>query len=387
VILPAEPAARLASVCSAVPAHSVGPDETAHALRLLFPREDPDFIAQLVERSGVERRHIALDLEETLRPRDFTERNARYREIAADLALRASRGALERARVQASAIDVLIDVSCTGISIPALDVDLAPRLGLRSDVRRVPITESGCAAGALALNLAGSFAQCGLTTLIVAVELCSLTLCAEDSSRTNLVSSVLFGDGAAAAVIVSDGVASAATVPTGVASAASFHTGSARRASDERAVGAELGPRLRVVGSHLFSGTSEMMGFDIGTHGLRIVLQRELPAMLTHRLRDAIESFLARHDRSIADVGMHLVHPGGRRILDAYGELFQLDDDALSYSREALRRYGNLSSASILVVLELALAADARPLAGLEGLVLGIGPGLSMELSLWSWDG
>src|SRR4051794_21652250 len=106
VILPADPAARLAAVCSAVPEHCVGPEETAHALRVLFPGEDPDFIAQIVERSGVEQRHIALDLEETLRPRDFTQRNACYREIAAELALRAARGALERARVPASTIDV-----------------------------------------------------------------------------------------------------------------------------------------------------------------------------------------------------------------------------------------------------------------------------------------
>jgi alkylresorcinol/alkylpyrone synthase len=367
MILPASPAARLAAVCSAVPTHWVGPEETAHALARLFPEEDPVFIAQLIERSGVERRHLALPLEDTLRRRDFTQRNASYRDVASRLACRAARGAIQRAQLDPRAIDVVIDVSCTGISIPALDVELAPCLGLRADVRRIPITESGCAAGALALGIAGSFAQCGQTTLIVAVELCSLTLCREDESRTNLVSSLLFGDGAAAAVIVSDG---AIRSPSG---AAPIATASA--------------PRLCAVGSHLFHGTREMMGFDVGAHGLRIVLQRELPAMLTRSLRAAIEEFLARHDRELADVGLHLVHPGGRRILDAYTELFGLDEGALRFSREALRRYGNLSSASILTVLELALDAGARPAPGLECLAVGIGPGLSMELSLWSWDG
>ena len=372
MILPSTPAARLASVCCALPAHSVGREETSQALRVLFPEEDPAFIAQIVERSGVERRHLALPLEETLRPRDFTQRNACYRQAATELALRAARGALERAGIRASAIDVLIDVSCTGITIPALDVDLSARLELRSDVRRIPITESGCAAGALALGLAGSFAQCAQTTLIVAVELCSLTLCREDGSRTNIVSSVLFGDGAGAAVIAPDGACGSQTD---------------RAASDRVSPDvAARAPRLTVVGSHLFEGSREMMGFDVGAHGLRIVLQRELPAMLARNLRDAVTGFLARHDRDMTDIGLHLVHPGGRRILDAYGELFGLEADALRFSRESLRRYGNLSSASILTVLDLALAAGARPAAGLEALVLGIGPGLSMELSLWSWD-
>jgi alkylresorcinol/alkylpyrone synthase len=355
-----------------MPEHSVGREETAGALRRLFPDEDPEFIAQIVERSGVERRHIALSLEETLRPRDFTQRNACYRGAATELALRAAQGALDRAGIRAADVDAIIDVSCTGITIPALDVDLSARLGLRPDVRRIPITESGCAAGALALGLAGSFAQCAQTTLIVAVELCSLTLCRDDDSRTNIVSSVLFGDGAAAAVIVPDGASVSATD---------------RVATDRRSADlAARAPRLTVVGSHLFEGSREMMGFDVGTHGLRIVLQRELPAMLARKLRDAVVAFLARHDRDIGDIGLHLVHPGGRRILDTYAELFALDENALRFSRESLRRYGNLSSASILTVLDLALASGARPAPGSEALVLGIGPGLSMELSLWSWD-
>jgi alkylresorcinol/alkylpyrone synthase len=409
MILPAHPAARLAAVFCAMPEHSVGREETARALRTLFPGEDPEFIEQIIERSGVERRHIALSLEETLRPRDFTQRNACYREVAAELSSRAALGALERARLAPSAVDVLIDVSCTGITIPALDVDLSARLGLRPDVRRIPITESGCAAGALALGLAGSFAQCGQTTLIVAVELCSLTLCREDGSRTNIVSSVLFGDGAAAAVIVPDGVGVAALgvgdtrveparvespgvesarVETARVETARVESNGARAddAPPARSSGPSLGPRLTVVGSHLFEGSREMMGFDVGTHGLRIVLQRDLPAMLARNLREAVLSFLARHDRDIADIGLHLVHPGGRRILDAYAELFGLGESDLYFSRESLRRYGNLSSASILTVLDLAFAAGARPADGLEGLVLGIGPGLSMELSLWSWD-
>lgn len=345
-------APRLSAVASAVPEHTVGREETLAALTRLFPDEAPGFIAGLVERSGVEKRHIALPVAEILVRRSFTARNALYRGVARDLALRAARDALAKARAAPEAVDVVIDVSCTGITIPALDVELVPALGLRPDVRRIPITESGCAAGALALGLAGDLARTGLTTLVVAVELCSLTLCGEDVSRTNLVASVLFGDGAAAALITPNGP----------------------------------GPRLVAVGSHLFHDTRELMGFHVGEHGLRIVLQRELPLTLERELRGAIEAFLARHGRASADLRLHLVHPGGRRILESYRRMFGLDERALRFSDESLRRYGNLSSASILTVLELALEARTSTDAPCEALLVGIGPGLSLEISLWSWN-
>jgi alkylresorcinol/alkylpyrone synthase len=347
--------ARLAGVASALPPHVVGPAETALALRRLFPAEDPALIDQLVERSGVETRHIALPLEETLRPRDFTQRNRIWREAALALAERAARTALGRARVEPAAIDVVLDVSCTGVAIPALDVALVPRLGLRHDVLRIPVTESGCAAGALALGVARSFAARGARVLVIACELCSLTFVGEDLSRTNLVASVLFGDGAAAAVLAPDRPGQA-------------------------------GPRMLASGSRLLPDTEGLMGFDVGTHGLRIVLQRELPVVLASELRATIEGFLEANGRRIADVALHLVHPGGRRILDAYAEIFGLDEDALAISRESLRRYGNLSSASVPTLLEIAIERAARTPADRVALVTGVGPGLSLELSLWSFD-
>lgn len=344
--------ARLAAVASAVPEHTVDREETLAALTRLFPDEEPSFIAGLVERSGVEKRHVALPVADILTRRSFTARNALYRTAARDLAVQAARSVFDKAIVAPEQVDAVIDVSCTGITIPALDVELVPALGLRPDVRRIPITESGCAAGALALGLACDLARTGLTTLVVAVELCSMTLCGDDRSRTNLVASVLFGDGAAAALITPNGP----------------------------------GPRLVASGSHLFHDTREMMGFHVGEHGLRIVLQRELPLTLERELRGAIEAFLARHGRASARIGLHLVHPGGRRILESYRRMFGLDERALRFSDESLRRYGNLSSASILTVLELALEDRAPTDEPCEALVVGIGPGLSLEISLWSWN-
>ena len=352
MILDPEPGAHLRAVATALPPHRVDRADAAETLVRLFPEEDPGFVRGLVERSGVEERHIVPTLEQVLGARGFRERNTQYRGAALELAERSCRTALERARIAPDEIDVLIDVSCTGIVIPALDVALAPRLGLRGDVRRIPVTESGCAAGGLALGMAGTFAQAGLRTLVVAVELCSLTLERANRSRTNLVAAVLFGDGAAAAVVAPGGP----------------------------------GPRIEAVGSHLIADTEATMGFDVGEHGLRIVLQRELPILLQNALPAALAHFLDAHGREPDGIGLHLVHPGGRRILEAYAELYGLDAHDLRFSHEALRRYGNLSSASILTVLELALAEAPRLPAGREeALMVAVGPGLSLELALLRW--
>ena len=348
------PLARLAGCASAFPRGIVDQATTIAGLQRLFPAEDPEKIRGIVERSGVEQRRIVPSVAEILAQSTFTERNRRYREDARTLALEATRAVLARTRTDPERVDVLIDVSCTGLTIPALDVELSPLLGLRADVRRVPITESGCAAGALALGIAGTFASTGACVLVVAVEICSLTLIQDDRSRTNLVSAALFGDGAAAALLVP---------------------------ADSGG-----GPRLEACASHLVPDTREAMGFDVGTHGLRILLQRELPLVLEGSLRPAIERFLAAHGRSVDSIGLHLVHPGGRRILDAYQAAFELPEGALFASRESLRRYGNLSSASILTVLELALERGFPLDPGKEALVIGVGPGLSLELSLFSRD-
>ncbi len=353
MILARDPGARILSVATAFPPQVVDRAASAEILKKLFPAESASFIDGLIERSGVEHRHIAATIEEVLAPSKFGERNRRSANTSVELAERAARTALERSNLDATEIDVLIDVSCTSVAIPALDVHLAPRLGLRSDVRRIPITESGCAAGGLALGLASSFAAHGERVLVVAVELCSLTVGSGERARADLIASVIFGDGAAAAIVAP----------------------------------ATHGPRIAAVGSRLVPESSATMGFDVGEHGLRIVLQRELPSILNEHLPAAIDRFLAEHGRSRDDIALHLVHPGGRRILDSYCELFALESDALRASRTALARYGNLSSASILSVLELALDEKLVLPPEKEALVVSVGPGLSLEFLLVDWNG
>lgn len=346
-----EPHARLASVASALPEGTLSAAAAVDVLCRLFQDEEPSFIEKIVQHSGVESRHVVPSIADVLRPSTFGERNRRYREAALALAETASRRALARAHLRAEEVDLFIDVSCTGIAIPALDVELARRLGLRSDARRIPITESGCAAGALALGLASTHAEVGAIALVVAVEICSLTLQQQDRSRTNLIASVLFGDGAAAAVVRPDGD----------------------------------GPRFLATRSLLVPDSQDAMGFEVSERGLAIRLKRELPEVLASHLPRAIDGFLSAHGSSRERVGLHLVHPGGRRILDAYAARFGLGPEALRFSRESLRRFGNLSSASILSVLELALDGGARE--PTQALMVGVGPGLSLELTLLDWQG
>lgn len=342
------PGARLAGCSSAFPPNVVDQETTIRGLCQLFPEENPAFVRGLVSRSGVETRLLAPSVPEILAPSEFTQRNQRYVREAHALALRAARSVLEKTRTDPERIDVLIDVSCTGLTIPALDVGLSQELGLRPDVRRIPITEAGCAAGALGLGLAGSLCAGGAGVLVVAVELCSLTLCMGDRTRTNLVSAALFGDGAAAAMLLPDG----------------------------------NGPRLTATGSYLIPGSSDAMGFDVGTHGMRIVLKKELPEIVQRDLGAIIDRFLAEHGRQRSDIGLFLLHPGGRRILEAYRDVLGLGEKELAFSRESLRRYGNLSSVSILTVLELAMDAGFPLPPGQDALVLGVGPGLSLEFAL-----
>ena len=315
-------APRILSVATAFPPFTVDVAATIAGMRRLFPAEDPAFVAQLVERSGVERRHLACDVEGTLQRRSFDEKNRQYQEIAFSLANDAARR--------------------------ALDTALAPALGLRPDVRRIPITESGCAAGALALGLAGELGRLGKTTLVVAVELCSITLRDDDRSRTNVVSCAIFGDGAGAAVV---------------------GPGSS-------------GPVFEWTASHLFPRSRHLMGFDVGSSGLGIVLDRELPVFLLRALKPALDGLLAPRGREFGAFERLWVHPGGRRILEAITELYGLDEDALWASREALARHGNLSSATVFSVLEQDLARRS-PRAGENALLVGIGPGLSLEASAW----
>ena len=253
-----------------------------------------------------------------------------------------------------SDIDMIITVSCTGFMIPSLDAHLINLMGFRSNVRRLPITELGCAAGAMALTRAWEFLR-GFperTALIISVELPTLTFQSGDSSQANLISSVLFGDGAAAAIV----------------------TGRPVR-----------GPQIVDADTYTFPASLDAMGFELRDDGFHIVLSKDVPQMIRERIRQLVDCFLKRSALTRADLSAFLLHPGGQKLLSFIEQELELDRVDTQISWDVLGEYGNLSSATILFILDACLKTrHMKP--GDHGLAAAFGPGFSAELLLLRWS-
>lgn len=346
---------RVTHLSTAVPDHFLEQDQAALAVTesLGLSEHRGIQLRDLFRRSQVERRYSVMDSTQLAEKRDLSERMEMYRAHAAELGLRAARGCLERSRTSASDIDMVVTCSCTGLLLPSLSVLIAENLGLRKDVRRIPITEAGCAGGASALARADEFLRAypQARALIVAVELPTLTLQHEDCSRANLVASAIFGDGAAAALIEGD------------------------RARGSTRAG------LQIVATHsevLPASTSDL-GFDLREGGLHIVLSQHVPQIISSHLPRIIDDFLRCQELTRSQLSFFVLHPGGRKVLDCVETCLELKPAATETSRATLRDYGNQSSASVLFVLEKTLSGGAPT--G-YGLLAAFGPGITVELSL-----
>ncbi len=308
---------------------------------------------------GVDTRHIALPLERYAELVDFGQMNDAFIAAAVDLGAQALTAALDRAGLRAEELDLIISTTITGLAVPSLEARIAERVGLRPDVVRLPLIGLGCmggAAGTARLHdlLAGRPDAVGA---LVSVELCSLTVQRGDSSGANLVASGLFGDGGAATVAVGRDHPRADS------------------ALDDGAV-----PRVVAAGSRLYAGTEAVMGWDVRSTGLRIVLGAEVPDLVRDNVGDDVAAFLARHGLSIADIGWWVCHPGGPKVIDSLAGTLGLPQEKLAVTTESLRTVGNLSSASVLHILRTVL--DSRPAPGSYGLMMAMGPGFSLELVL-----
>jgi alkylresorcinol/alkylpyrone synthase len=266
--------------------------------------------------------------------------------------------------------------------VPSLDTRLAARLGLRDDVVRLPLFGLGCAGGAggLARMHDHLTARPDEVGVLLAVEICSLTTQRGDASVPHLVASALFGDGAAAVVAVGE------AHPL----AAACHPRSPHVSS----------PRIVATASRLYPGTERAMGWDIGSWGLRIVLDADVPALVETHLRSDVEDFLHRHDLKLDDIETWICHPGGPKVLEAVETSLGLSREAVQLTWNSLAEIGNLSSASVLHVLHDTLHGSAhdtlhddrhegrgerRPRDGSYGLLLSMGPGFAAELVLLRW--
>src|ERR1700722_17878129 len=348
----------IGAVRCAFPAHRYRQVElTQHVAKLsgVEPARQA-LLERLHAHAGVDTRYTVLPLPEYGDLGGIGPANDRYIELATALGEQAISSALGAAGVAAADVDLLIVTSVTGVAVPSLDARLIPRLGLRPDVKRVPIFGLGCVAGAAGLARLHDYllGWPGHTAVLLAVELCSLTAPVDSSTTPDLVVSGLFGDGAAALV--------------------------ARGA--RAAVG--RGPRVIASRGEVVPGTEDVLGWRLDTGGFRIVLTADLSSVVESHLGAGVSDFLAEHGLKIDDITGWVCHPGGPKVIDAVQDSLGLSDSALELTRRSLAEVGNMSSASILHVLQQTIDVG-RPPPGSPRLLIGLGPGVSIELVLLEW--
>jgi len=348
---------RIAAVADAFPEHYYPQERLSQALVSIWRDApvDPAAIERLHRHTSVRGRHLALPIDEYARPAAWGEMNRNWIRVADELGARAVAGALERAGLRPGSVDALVFVTVTGLATPSIDARVATRLGLPASVARVPIFGLGCVAGAAGLARAADLmkANPGGVVVLLSVELCSLTARLDDHSMANLIATGLFGDGAAAVALVGEG----------------------REAS---------GPEVVASRSVLYPGTERIMGWDISEKGFRLILSPEIPGLIRDHLRGDVDGFLADHGLKRSDIGEWMMHTGGPKIFAAIESALELDGDALAPTREVLAAVGNVSSASVLLVLKLTME-QRRPRRGTWGMVLAVGPGFCLEMVLVRW--
>jgi alkylresorcinol/alkylpyrone synthase len=339
---------RILSVATALPPYRIGQGEVKEFARGMFSEAHGDFerLLKVFDNTNIEGRYFCVPPTWFDRARSFTEKNDLYVEHALELSEKAARRALDRAGADPEDVGAIFFVSTTGLSTPSLDSKLMFRLGLPEHTRRLPIWGLGCAAGVAGLARTADHARVypGGLSLLVAVELCGLTFQRGDLTKANLVATSLFADGAAAALVGS---------------------------------GAE-GPEL--IGSHstTWPETEDIMGWDLVETGFKVKLSRSIPTLVRRRMSEDLLRACASVGISPGDIEHYLIHPGGTRVLDALEEVLGLEPGGLVLPREVLRECGNMSSVTVMFVLERFLHGREF-VTGEHGVLSALGPGFSAE--------
>jgi alkylresorcinol/alkylpyrone synthase len=349
--------ARIVSIATGNPAHAIGREQAAqimirHAQRL---RLNTERFLEILENTQIESRYAVLSGDELDAPLSLKQRNDLYIEKSIELGERVARAAIAQAGLTPADVGSIISVSCTGYMVPAVDAYLLNRMGLSPNIRRTPITELGCVAGASGLARAWEELQVypDSNVLLLAVELPTLTFQPNDSRAAQIISSMIFTDGAAAVVL----------------------SNRPRRPS----------PRLLGRRMYTMPRTLDDMGYNLDDDGLHIVLSSGVPSLIQRTLPAEVDALLAAHGLARSDLKWFAMHPAGPKVLTLVEQAFGLGSEQLAASWKVLRRYGNMSSAAVLFVLaEMLETAPARP--GDLGLIVAFGPGISGEVVLARWE-
>lgn len=344
---------KIQAVGIAVPPHALEQKEIKEFVGTLFHSRIANLerLLPVFESSCIGVRHLSQPLEWYSTIHSFAEANKIFEQVALELSEKAALEAMKKANVQPEDIGMIIFVSSTGIVTPTLDAKLIQRLGLSPHTGRLPIWGLGCGGGVAGLARAAelSYSLQGRSVLLITVELCSLTFQQNDYSKSNLVGTSIFADGAAAAVIKVEGD----------------------------------GPAILDNYSTLFPNSADVMGWDLVETGFKVRFSRDIPSIVRRYLPDLLDDACAKWGIHKEQISHYVVHPGGAKVLSAYSESLGLTKDKLAYAYDILACYGNMSSASVLFVLEKFIRET--PPSGSYGIMLALGPGFSAEQVLFQW--
>jgi predicted naringenin-chalcone synthase len=347
---------KIISVAKQLPKHSRETKDIIPFVKLWMQEKDARFqrkVLKIFEGAGVDRRYSIMDAEEVFLNSSFEEKNKIFSREITTLAEQSLKKSLLKANLQPTDIDYIITVSCTGIMIPSVDAYLINSLKMKQDIVRLPVTEMGCAAGVSGIIYAKNFlkANPNKRAAVIAVESPTATFQLEDFSMVNIVSAAIFGDGASSVIL----------------------------SSHEK----DNGPKIIDESMYHFYDSTHMMGFKLVNSGLQMILDKSVPETISNHFPMIIHPFLERNNLTIDDINHLIFHPGGKKIVQTVEDLFGSLGKNIDDTKEVLRLYGNMSSATVLYVLERFLEGNRK--VGEKGLMLSFGPGFSAQRIILEW--
>jgi predicted naringenin-chalcone synthase len=347
---------KITSVVTQLPPYTRSTEEIIPFLKVWLTGQDERYqrkVIKLFENAGVERRYSIMDAEEVFLKTSFEEKNDIYKRESIKMAEGALTKSLNKASLTPTDIDFIITVSCTGIMIPSVDAYLINKLEMKQDIVRLPVTEMGCVAGVSGMIYANNFlkANPNKRAVVIAIESPTSTFQIEDFSMVNIVSAAIFGDGCACTIL----------------------------SSYEE----EEGPEIIDEAMYHFYDSEHMMGFELKNSGLQMVLDKEVPEKIATHFPKFVHPFLERNNLSIEDVDHLIFHPGGKKIVQTIEELFGSLGKNIDITKAVLKDYGNMSSATVLYVLERFINQGVKK--GDIGLMLSFGPGFTAQRLLLKW--